>query len=76
MPLLNIWGYFFKEHPLTSYDTIAKIKVLLFFFMGQAATGLSLLQRETSGVVAPTRPVFTQKEKRLKTIQEKFSNKK
>ena len=42
--------------------------------MGQAATEMPLLQRETDGVVAPTRRVFTQKEKRLKTIQEKFLN--
>ena len=43
--------------------------------MGQAATEMSLLQRETDGVVPPTRRVFTQKEtERLKTIQEKFLN--
>ena len=42
--------------------------------MGQAATEVSLLQRETGGVVALTRLVFMQKEKRLETIQEKFLN--
>ena len=41
--------------------------------MRQAATEV-LLQHETGGVVAPTRRVFRQKEKRLKTIQENFSN--
>ena len=35
---------------------------------------MSLLELEAGGVVAPTRRMFTQKEKRLKTIQEKFSN--
>ena len=44
------------------------------FFMGQAATEVSLLQCETGGGFAPTRRVFRQKEKRLKTIQERFSN--
>ena len=49
-------------------------KIVELFKTEQAATEVSLLQLEAGGVVAPTRRVFRQKEKRLKTIQEKLSN--
>ena len=64
-------------HPLTSNDVqIPKIdsNIVELFKTEQAATEVSLLQLETGGVVAPTRRVFRHKEKRLKTIQEKFLN--
>ena len=53
------FGNSFKEDPL---------------FTEQAATEVSSLQLEAGGAVAPKRRVFRQKQKRLKTIQEKFSN--
>ena len=56
-----------KSHP-NIYE------IVKLFTTEQAATEVSLLQLETGGVVEPTRRVFRQKEKRLKTIQEKFSN--
>ena len=49
-------------------------EIVELFKTEQAATEVSLLQLETGGVVEATRRVFRQKEKRLKTIQEKFSN--
>jgi len=50
--------------------------------MGHEVLGVFLLGRSTDidctlrqgGVVAPTRRVFRQKQKRLKTIQKKFLN--
>ena len=49
-------------------------EIVELFKTEQTATEVSLLQLEAGGVVEPTRRVFRQKEKRLKTIQEKFSN--
>ena len=56
-----------KSHP-------NKYKIVKLFKTQQAATEVSLLQLAAGGVVEPTRQVFRQKEKRLKAIQEKFSN--
>jgi len=49
-------------------------EIVELFKTEQTATEVSLLQLEAGGVVEPTRRVFRQKEKRLKTIQEKFLN--
>ena len=75
MPLLKLFGY-------CTDCTNTSISLWDMKFWGysklfkteQAATEVSLLQLEASGVVPPIRRVFRQKEKRLKTAQKKFSN--
>lgn len=57
-----------KSHPNIIYEIVELVTT------EQAATEVSLLQLEAGGVVAPTRRVFRQKEKRLKTIQEFLNN--
>ena len=53
--------------------TTKTYEIVKLFKTEQASTEVSLLQLEAGGVVKPTRRVFRQKEKRLKTFQEKFS---
>ncbi len=57
-----------KSHPNIIYELVDLFKA------EQAVTEVTLRQLEAGGVVAPTCRVFRLKEKRLKTIQEKFSN--
>ena len=56
-----------KSHP-NIYELVELFKA------EQAVTEVTLRQLEAGGVVAPTRRVFRLKEKRLRTIQEKFAN--
>ena len=56
-----------KSHP--------KIYELVDLFKTeQAAREVTLRQLEAGGVLAPTRKAYRTKEKRLKTIQQKFVN--
>ena len=48
-------------------------EVLGVFLLG-TSTDIDCMQLEAVGAVAPIRCVFRQKEKRLKTIQDNFSN--
>ena len=49
-------------------------KLVDLFKIEQAATEVTLRRLEAGGVLAPTRKVQRTKEKRLKTIQQKFTN--
>ena len=56
-----------KSHP-NIYELVHLFKT------EQAATKVTLRQLEAGGVLAPTRKAYRTKEKRLKTIQQKFTN--
>ena len=56
-----------KSHP-NIYEVVDSFKT------EQAATEVTLRQLEAGGVLAQTRKAYRTKEKRLKTIQQKFTN--
>ena len=49
-------------------------KLVDLFKTEQVATEVTLRQLEAGGILAPTRKAYRTEEKRLKTIQQKFTN--
>ena len=63
----------------TTYITLMKSHANIYeladlFKTEQVATEVTLRQLEAGGVLAPTRKAYRTKVKRLKTIQQKFTN--
>ena len=56
-----------KSHP-NIYELVDLFKT------EQVATEVTLMQLEAGGVLAPTRKAYRTKEKRLRIIQQKFTN--
>ena len=54
--------------------SLLRLALVDLFKTEQVATEVTLRQLEAGGVLAPTRKVYRTKEKRLKTIQQKFTD--
>ena len=54
--------------------SLLRLALVDLFKTEQVATEVTLRQLEAEGILAPTRKVYRTKEKRLKTIQQKFTD--